>query len=282
MKKRLLSIALTVIFVLSLCSCAGKGQADFCIQFIDVGQGDSALVECEGHYMLIDGGDDFAGDKVYDVLSSKGVENLDILTISHLHDDHIRGLERALEYPTSIGLVLGNTDSGESKAFLNVKEKLNGFGAPITVPSIGQKFNLGSAEIEVIDVANEKFNDSLVLLISYGETSFLFMGDTESEEQDIITERVGEAYKVNLIKMPHHGAADLDSENGPGALYRLIKAFSPAYAVISVGANNNNGVPNSETLEILEMEDVNVIRTDLRGDIIVRSNGKKLTFETSK
>ena len=79
MKKRLLAFLLLLVTLLCLCSCS-KQEADstFSIHFIDVGQGDAALIECDGHYMLIDGVDTTAGEKVYEVLEEQKIQHLDI------------------------------------------------------------------------------------------------------------------------------------------------------------------------------------------------------------
>lgn len=173
MRKRILSIVL--VFLLSVCFCGCTDEtpstpaksSTFSILFIDVGQGDAALVECDGRYMLIDGGDTSAEDKVYEVLEQKGIQHLDILAISHLHSDHIGGLSKALTYASKIDLTISNSDSDKRnrEAFRNLEQELGINGATIKVPHTGDKFNLGSAEIEVVDVASENENDSLVLLM---------------------------------------------------------------------------------------------------------------------
>lgn len=286
MKKRFISV-IVLFCCLCLCACSATGgSSSFSIQFIDVGQGDSALVECDGHYMLIDGGEVTAGDTVRGVLVEKGIQRLDILVASHMHSDHIGGLKKVLQYATSIGITLSNKDYSTSTVFKDFEYELNIDGSKITVPNVGDKYNLGSAIVEVIDVSASNDNDSLVLLITYGDTKFLFTGDIEDDAQTRISDKYenddDKAYKIDLIKMPHHGSTSPKSVNGTGSLYRFIRTFDPDYAIISVGAGNMYGHPHKETLDLLDDADVKVYRTDKNGDIIVRSDGKTLSFETEK
>lgn len=282
MRQRFLAFILLLATLLCLGSCSGENKdSTFSIQFIDVGQGDSALVECDGHYMLIDGGDTNAGQKVYDVLEENGIQKLDILAVSHLHADHIGGLTKALTYASSIGITISNSTYSEKETFRKFEHELGINGSKITVPAPGDKYELGSATVEVVDVSAEEANDSLVLLISYGDTKFLFAGDIEDAAQERIAEKYqndkDEPYKIDLIKMPHHGSYT-------GTLYRFVRTFMPDYAIISVGAGNTYGHPHRETMDLLNSKTwkPKVYRTDLNGDIIVRSNGKELSVETSK
>ena len=154
----------------------------------------------------------------------------------------------------------------------------------------GEKNPLGSAEVEVVDVSAKESNDSLVLLITYGGTRFLFTGDIEDSAQTRISDKYDNEsdapFEIDLIKMPHHGSASPHSFNGTGALYRFIRTFKstskPQYAIISVGAENMYGHPHRETLEMLEDADFKVYRTDSHGEIVVKSDGKTITIETSK
>lgn len=289
MRKSILSIILILVLITSLCGCFGSIASTspkfstFSIMFMDVGQGDAALVECDGRYMLIDAGDVSAEDKVYDVLEQKGIQHLDILAISHLHSDHIGGMSKALTYASKIDLTICNSDTDKRNrpAFRKLEHELGINGTSIKVPHTGDKFNLGSAEIEVVDVASENENDSLVLLITYGNTKFLFTGDIEEDAQTRISDKYqnddDKPYEIDLIKMPHHGSYT-------GTLYRFIRTFMPKYAIISAGKNNMYGHPHRETMDLLNNKELGteVYRTDEDGDILVKSNGEQISIETSK
>lgn len=256
-------------------------KSSFSVCFIDVGQGDSALIECDGKYMLIDGGDKAAGDKVHDVLSNKGVNQLEILAISHYHQDHIGGLQKALIGISKIQKTISNRPYWDkNNDYLYLDDYLTQFGSKIDIPSIGDIFNLGSATIEVLDVSDAEPNDSLVLMITYGDTKFLFTGDIEEKAEkriiDLYANEDDEPYAIDVIKMPHHGS--WQNQN----LVRLFWVFDPEYAVISVGDYNTYGHPHQETMVLLAQAGTKVYQTNTDGDITFTSDGKSITVETSK
>lgn len=290
MKKHSFLISVIVILLLCLSACSGGPKTStFSILFIDVGQGDAALIECDGRYMLIDGGKttkSTSDNPVYQVLESRGIHHLDLLVISHLHEDHYGGLIQALKYASNIDKTICNKDYVSTPSFKDLENELGTNGTKISVPHVGDKFKVGSAEIEVIDSSTESDNDSLVLMITYGKTKFLFTGDIGDEAQDRICKKYqndkGEIYKVDLIKIPHHGAESTSGINIPGVKYTLLDVFSPDYGIISVGAGNAYHHPAQITLDRLEQAGVKVYRTDLNGDITVKSDGKTLTVIPSK
>ena len=130
MRKHIFVFLLLIISNLFIVACSSS-ESSFNIQFIDVGQGDAALIECDGHYMLIDGGDTTAGEKVYDALEEQGVQHLDILAVSHMHADHIGGLAKALTYASTIDKVISNTTEGNSEAFNKFKHQIELNGSKI-------------------------------------------------------------------------------------------------------------------------------------------------------
>lgn len=279
MKRKCIILCVLLSLIFTLSACSNKTESRFSIDFIDVGQGDAALIECDGKYMLIDGGDKSAGNTIYQFLEERTISHLDILAISHLHEDHFGGLSKALTYATSIDIVLSNSTDTAVESFLEFNHQLGINGNEITVPSVGDKYKLGSSEVEIIDVSNENDNDSLVIMITYGKNKFLFTGDIEENAQTRLSDKYqndsDKAYKVDLIKMPHHGAKI-------NTTYRLLRTFTPDYAIISVGENNRYGHPAEDTLSKLSDSETQVYRTDHQGTIHLRSDGKNIEISTEK
>ncbi len=248
-------------------------DGSFSVMFLDVGQADSALVQCDGHYMLIDGGNKADSDKIYSVLKKHGVEKLDIVVGTHAHEDHIGGLPGAFSYTTA-DLTLCPVTDYESEAFDDFAKYAKEKGGGITVPEVGDTYSLGSAKVHVLAVNSLEYtNDtSIVLRIDYGKTSFLFMGDAEIPAEEVMLYNDMDV-EANVIKIGHHG-----SDTSSGAW--LLRRADPQYAVISVGKDNAYGHPSESVLWSLAQEPfpVKVFRTDLDGDIFCISNGTNVQF----
>ena len=164
-------------------------SSTFEVHYLDVGQGDCSLVLCDGHAMLIDGGEASESSKVYAYLKAHGINHLDYMLATHAHSDHIGGLSGALNYAT-VDTAFCPVTEYDSKTFSSMVKYLSNQGLGITVPSAGDRFMLGSASVQILGPKKnyEDPNDtSIVLKVTYGETSFLFTGDAErTAEADII------------------------------------------------------------------------------------------------
>lgn len=248
----------------------------FEIHYIDVGQGDSALVLCDGKSMLIDGGEASESSKIYSYLKSNGVSQLDYMVATHAHSDHIGGLSGALNYAT-VGIAYCPVTEYDSKTFSSLLKYLDAQGVGITVPTAGDTFALGSAVVQVLgpQKAYDDPNDtSIVLRVVYGDTSFLFTGDAErTAEADIL--EAGYDLNSTVLKVGHHGSDTSTS-------YPFLREIMPEYAVIQVGKDNSYGHPTEDTLSRLRDADVKVYRNDLQGTIICTSDGKAVSFSTER
>lgn len=279
-RNSIIAVFLLALVLLSCVACDSKKNAGFSIVFIDVGQGDSALVSCDGHYMLIDGGpaEKGAGKNVRNILEDHDVKKLDYLIISHPHDDHIGGLPDALTYISKIEKIFSNVDSSKSDKLKDFCSQLDCRGSKsVEVPNVGDIYSLGSAKFEIISHGNSQDNDnkSLVLLVTYGDTTFLFTGDMEHSTETDISNKYSDEFPITLLKVAHHGS---DS----GTETRFVRTTQPKYAVISVGENNQYGHPHDKVLDVLEQAGVKVYRTDRDGDIAVISDGNEILIITEK
>ena len=251
-------------------------DSTFEVHYLDVGQGDCSLVLCDGHAMLIDGGESSESSKVYAYLKQHGVSHLDYMVASHAHSDHIGGLSGALNYATVDTAFCPVTDY-DSKTFDSMVKYLDKQGVGITVPGAGDEFMLGSAHVQILGPQknyDEPNDTSIVLKVTYGETSFLFTGDAErTAETDILD--AGYNLSSTVLKVGHHGSDTSTS-------YPFLREIMPEYAVIQVGKDNSYGHPTEDTLSRLRDADVKVYRNDLQGDIVCSSDGKVVTFTTAK
>ena len=247
----------------------------FSIHFIDVGQADAALVECDGRYMLIDGGNKADSNVMYSVLKSAGASHLELVIGTHAHEDHIGGLPGAFNYATA-NTTLCPVTSYESDAFEDFARYAEEKGGGITVPSTGDRYDLGSAAVTILGVGggSEPNDTSIILKIQYGETSFLFTGDAERDAEQAVLS-TGFDLSATVLKVGHHGS-------DTSTTYPFLREIMPQYAVISVGEDNSYGHPTENTLSRLRDADVEVYRTDLHGDIYLTSDGSTVSITTDK
>lgn len=252
------------------------GGVAFWVSYLDVGQADAALVYCEGEYMLIDGGNVDDGPYVVSSLSECGAQSLSYVINSHCDEDHCGGLTDVLE-AFDAGHVYSSTTEYSSRAFTNFAEAAEAQGSAIEIPAPGDTFGLGSAEVTILgplrDYGDNNEN-SIVLRIDYGETSFLFTGDIGLEAEDELVES-GAALRATVLKVGHHGSAGSSG-------YVFLREVMPEYGVISVGADNSYGHPTDAALSRLRDAEVTLYRTDLQGTVTVTSDGKTVSFTTER
>lgn len=233
------------------------------LHFIDVGQGDAALILCDGHAMLIDGGTPKNSSRIYHYLQTHEIKHLDYIIATHPHDDHVGGLAGALNFAEA-DTAFCSVSQAEGRAFQSFIKYLDQQGTALSVPAPGEKYSLGSAEFSFLAPLRESEkmnNNSLVIRLTYGSFCAMFMGDAEiDEESDLLASH--SPLNCNLLKVGHHGSANASSE-------AFLSAASPELAVISCGKNNEYNHPSAQTLERLSALGSEILRTDQSGDIVV-------------
>ncbi len=276
-------ICLLSALLLALTACAPltggpvpPAEGTLAVHFLDVGQGDAALLLCDGEAMLIDGGNVEDSSLVAAYLKAHEVTSLSYIVCTHAHEDHVGGLSGAL-HAAAVGTALSPVREYDSKAFRDFVKYTKAQGKALTIPSPGDRFSLGSAQVEVLAPLRdyeETNNTSLVLKVTHGAVSFLFMGDAERLSEGALLE-AGLDLGATVLKVGHHGSESSTS-------YPFLRAVMPKYGVLSVGEGNSYGHPHQEVLSRLRDADVTVYRTDLQGHIIAVSDGKQVTFTTQR
>lgn len=297
--QRLAALAAAAALALSLVGCSGGnlpsapgGSADvvpnpssaaasadtvdspFEMHFIDVGQALSVLVECDGQFMLYDGGNVDDGSLIVSYLQDQGVEELQYVFCSHAHEDHVGGLAAALAYFPA-NHVYSPVTEASTKCFKDFVKYTQQQGLQVEVPAVGTTWPLGGATVTMLGPVaqyNDTNDTSIVLRIEYGSTSFLLTGDMEKNaEADLVNS--GANLRADVLQVGHHG-----SSTSTG--YVFLNSVLPEMAVISCGVNNKYGHPHEETLSILRDAGVDVYRTDLQGTITIGSDGQNYTVGT--
>ena len=251
---------------------SGNGMT---IHFIDVGQADCALLECDGEFMIIDGGNVDDGQMVVSYLQQMGVETLEAVVCTHAHEDHVGGLPAVLSV-FDAETVYSPVTEYTTKVFRNFVEKTQANAGSITVPAPGDQFTLGSATCTVLGPVkdyDDPNNTSIVLKVSYGESDFLFTGDMEITAENDMLDYWGEGtdWAVELLKVGHHGSS---TSSG----YRFLYEAQPGYGLISVGQGNDYGHPHEEPLSRLKDAGLLIFRTDYLGHVIATTDGSEISF----
>ena len=284
MRKTKIWIVLLVL-ALSISGCSSKagsdtqketsklktsGQQELKVTYLDVGQGDSTFIELpDQKCMLIDAAEPEHSGEIKSYIHSEGYNKIDYLVATHPHSDHIGGMSSIVD-SFDIGAVYMPKVQTNTRVFEDLLTSIQKKHLKIKEAKAGTQILKGNdLEIRVVSPTDDHYSDlndySAVVHLTYGENSFLFMGDAEKKSENQIKEPI----QADVLKVGHHG-----SEYSSGTDF--LKDVSPEYAIISCGKGNKYGHPDSETITKLKKLGTNVFRTDKQGNIVIESDGRNL------
>lgn len=248
------------------------------VHFINVGQGDSILIQVNNKNLLIDSGPKESKKNLISYLNDLNIKKIDFLIATHPHEDHIGNMDEVIK-KYDIKAFYSPKVTTTTKSFESMIDALKSKNLKINILKSGPtSIDLGeNTTISILSPNKDKYisgnteninNYSPVILIKFGENKFLFTGDAEKEvEKDILSSNVD--IKADVLKVGHHGSSTSTSEE-------FLNAVNPSIAVICVGEDNSYGHPHKETLTLLNSKKIKTLRTDLNGNIVLSSDGKSI------
>lgn len=249
------------------------------VHFLNVGKADCAYIKCGDHNILIDAADKEPSDIVVEYLKRQGVKKLDLTVASHPHRDHIGQMDKVIqefEIDKFIEPDVSEDIIPTSATYENTLKALLEKKVKVQKACPGESFNIGDMKIQIFGPINPHEilnNNSVVVKITYGSVSFLFVGDAEkSEELDLIDSAYN--LKSTILKVGHHGS-------DTSSTYKFLGKVNPDYAVISVGPSKSN-TPKESVLKRIKKFCNNIYRTDECGTIIFLTDGQEIKVETER
>jgi len=246
------------------------------VHFIDVGQGDSILIDLGSTEILIDGGDRSPG--VIPYLNNYVDGAIEVIVATHPHADHIGGLIDVLS-TYKVKEIWHNGDKSDSKTYADFISNVESEGAIVHVARLHDTIKAGELSLHVYhpaDLDGSTNNNSIVLHLAYGEVDFLFTGDAEREAEDkMMMLRSIRIPEVEILKVGHHGSRTASSKD-------FLEIISPEVAIYMAKEGNSYGHPHDETIESLHNIGTTIFGTDVHGDIVVVTDGKNYELQLER
>ncbi len=244
------------------------------IHVIDVGQGDAILLQNKTTNVLIDAGPNSSQESLVSYLKSQDVKTLDLLVLTHPHEDHLGGADKIIDAFEIDTLIMPDVTSTD-KFFENTLDAIEKHDVITLIPKRGDKFTLDDLDFTVLapgDGEYKETNDySIVLKVTYKDTSFMFTGDCEAvSENEMLESFDADFLKCDFLKAAHHGSSTSNTRE-------FVSTLSPSLAAISCGYENSYGHPHREVRTLFDELGIEYTRTDLDGTAVYVSNGNKIS-----
>jgi competence protein ComEC len=249
------------------------------VHFLDVGQGDSTLISFpKGETVLVDAGGPSSGTKISRYLRDLGISKLDHLVFTHPHDDHIGGIFSVMRDVKVSRIYDNGMENRYSRIYGEYARLARNDLSRYRVLGAGDTLIFGEVTVEVLHPrppsSGNLNNESIVMKVRNGNISILLAGDIQAAgEADVLDSFPG--LSGTILKVAHHGDRDASS-------YAFLESLQPEVAIISVGRGNRYGRPHQEVLDGLTRAGARIYRTDLNGDIILKTDGKEYSILTSR
>ena len=264
----ILIIVLLLIVSVYVMYCESKKEvldpnANAEFHFIDVGQGDAAMIVTDEVHILVDCGTEEFSDTVIEYVKNY-TNTIDLFVLSHPHDDHMGG---AAEIISSIKVeeVLMVYSDTDKMFFTKAIDAIEEREIPVTEAVAGESYTCGDVTLDVFSPAKDyedANNNSIVMKATVDGASVMFTGDAETPVESDVLEAYGDKLSANVLKVGHHGSTTSSSK-------KFLEAVDPEIAVISVGEGNSYGHPKEVILNRLDEYGIPFYRTDKESHIVL-------------
>ena len=280
---RTLRPLLLLALLLAVWGPGAAPAAELAVHVLDVGQGDAIFVRSPaGKTVLVDAGPPEAAPRLIGRLKELVPGQLDLVLMTHPHADHLGAMEAVIaELGARIFMEPGFDHP--SPLYLGLLKAVEAKGVQLKVGKAGNNVEIGGGAVMHLlspgasllkGTRSDANANSIVIRLIYGKTAFYLAADSEAETEQRILES-GEDLRSTVYKVAHHGSRHSSS-------VALLERIRPRLAVVSSGAGNDYGHPTREALDRLEALRAVVLRTDLDGEVVLRSDGEKVTYATEK
>lgn len=298
--KILIAFILSVSVGLALSGCGGSTAASgstggaaakgdngksstLTVRMLDIGQGDSFLLEKDGKFVMIDTGDIEHREAIVQLLKKYHVKTISKIIITHPHADHLGGMN-AIFKNFKVESIYDDGMPANTASYKNYLKQIEANKIPYKSLKAGDEVNffdgvnfkvLGPVKKIKDQKGNSDFNNnSIVGRLTYGNFSMMFTGDAEKEEEASILSQKG-TFKSDVLKVGHHGSRTSTSPE-------FLKAVAPKEAFISCGQGNDYGHPHKVTVDKLDKAKIHLYRTDRDGTVTLTTTGKEYTIQKER